>query len=165
MFRDMRRKAQILSEVECKSILKAASSGVLAVSGDDGYPYAVPLSFVYDNGSIFFHCAGAGHKYDAIKSCDKASFCVIAQHAVVPEEYTTYFKSVIAFGRVNFVDGDERLTALEKLALKYYPDDNAQHREMSINKELSRVVIVELKIEHMTGKQAIELKNADARNQ
>ena len=93
MFREMRRRKQQLSESECSAILARGTSGVLALRGDEGYPYAVPLSYVYDDRKIYFHSAKAGHKIDAIRSCSKASFCVIDQDEVVPEEYTTYFKA------------------------------------------------------------------------
>ena len=100
MFRPMRRHRQQLSQGDCAAILSRGTSGVLAVAGDGGYPYAVPLSYVYQEGTLFFHCAKAGHKLDALRRCSKASFCVIDQDQVVPPEYTTYFRSVIAFGQV-----------------------------------------------------------------
>ena len=106
MFREMRRKRQMLSEDDCKIILREGTSGVLALSGDDGYPYAVPLSYVYDGEKIFFHCAKSGHKLDAIRRNPKASFCVIGQDKVVPEEYTTDYRSVIAFGTVRILEDD-----------------------------------------------------------
>ena len=96
MFRPMRRHRQQLSQGDCAAILSRGTSGVLAVAGDGGYPYAVPLSYVYQEGTLFFHCAKAGHKLDALRRCSKASFCVIDQDQVVPPEYTTYFRSVIA---------------------------------------------------------------------
>ena len=76
MFRKMRRNKQAISFEDCEKILNENISGVLALSGDNGYPYAVPLSYVYSNGGIYFHCALEGHKIDAIKSCNKASFCI-----------------------------------------------------------------------------------------
>ena len=160
MFRDMRRKAQQLSADECEKILSECTSGVLAVSGDDGYPYAVPLSYVYNDSKLYFHCALSGHKLDAVKHCDKASFCVVEKDDVVPEEYTTYFRSVIAFGRIRLPDGDELRRALLLLARKYNPTDSEEHREAAIDRELSRTAVIELTAEHITGKQAIELKRA-----
>ena len=71
MFREMRRLGQMLSAEECESILRSATNGVLAVAGDDDYPYAVPLSFVYHEGKIYFHSAVSGHKLDAIARNDK----------------------------------------------------------------------------------------------
>ena len=157
MFREMRRKNQALSLEECILILNNGTSGVLAVSGDNDYPYAVPLSYVYHDSKIFFHCAISGHKLDAIARNEKVSFCVIDQDNVVPQEYTTYFRSVIVFGKARILEDEaEKRSALEKLAARYSPDYE-QGRLQEIDKQLKRVCVVELAIEHMTGKEAIEL--------
>lgn len=119
MFREMRRKRQLLSKEDTQKILYQGTSGVLAVSGDDGYPYAVPLSYVYDGEKIYFHSAKSGHKLDAIVKNPKASFCVIDQDNIVPDEYTTYFRSVIVFGTIHILhDEAEKREAIEKLAGK-----------------------------------------------
>ena len=102
MFREMRRKRQALSPGDCAAVLCRGTSGVLAVAGDGGYPYAVPLSYGYDGEKLYFHCAKAGHKLDAIRRSPKVSFCVIDQDRVVPEEYTTYFRSVIVSAPCGF---------------------------------------------------------------
>ncbi len=158
MFREMRRKNQQLTKDECDFILKIATSGVLALEGDDGYPYAVPLSYMYDGEKIYFHCAKEGHKIDAIKRNPKASFCVIERDDVVPEEYTTYFRSVIAFGNVRILeDREEKHDAIEKLALKYAPNDDAKNRERFIQLEWAPLCMLEMTIDHVTGKEAKEL--------
>lgn len=157
MFRDMRRSAQALSEGECEAVLERGTSGVLAVSGDDGYPYAVPLSYVYDGPRIVFHCAGQGAKLDALARCEKVSFCVVDLDQVVPSRYTTYFRSVIVFGHTRILaDAREKREALELLAAKYSPDDEVG-RLREVADTLERVCIVEIAIDHMTGKQAREL--------
>ena len=91
MFREIRRKNQLLSTEETIKIFERGTSGVLALLGDNDYPYAVPISYVYCDGILFFHGAKTGHKIDAIAKCGKASFCVIDEDNVVPEEYTTFF--------------------------------------------------------------------------
>ncbi len=156
-FRKMRRQRQQLSDEESIGILKKATSGTLALLGDGGYPYAVPISYVYDDGKLYFHSALAGHKVDAIRACDKASFCVIDQDNVKPAEYTTYFRSVIAFGRIHIVEDEEEKLAIARiLGNKYNP-----HQEEALQKELehglSRMLAIRLDIEHLTGKEAIEL--------
>ncbi len=157
MPREMRRKKQELSQSECIAILERGTSGVLAVLGDDGFPYAVPLSYVCDEGRLLFHCAPAGHKLDAIERCAKASFCVVDKDDVVAAEYTTYFRSVIAFGRARIIrDEADRRQALELLAAKYTPDDE-EGRLQEVDKLIGRTCMVELSIEHLSGKQAIEL--------
>ena len=156
MFREMRRKKQALTAEETAEILKRNTSGVLSLNGDDGYPYGVPLSYVYLDSKLYFHCAGAGHKLDSILKDDKVSFCVIDQDQVVGEEYTTYFRSVIAFGRARVLEGAEKLRPLVELCEKYYPGHLEQTRQKAEH-ALKNVSIVEVTIEHMTGKTAMEL--------
>lgn len=161
MFRELRRKRQALSRADCEAVLSRGTSGVLALAGDDGYPYAVPLSYLYEDGKLLFHCAKAGHKLDAVARCDKASFCVIDQDRVVPEEYTTYFRSVIAFGRIRVIGDDgERRAAVERLALKYHPGDTQENRNRYIDKEWAPLCMLEMTVEHLSGKQATELLQA-----
>ena len=153
----MRRFKQELSHDECEKILFDGREGVLALSGDEGYPYAVPLNYVYSGGAIYFHCAGSGHKIDAIKKCDKASFCVIEKGDIVQEKYTTFFRSVIVFGRISEVnDEKEKYDGIKTLTEKYCPDYK-DGIEAAIEKEWNRLNMLKLEIEHMSGKQAIEL--------
>lgn len=79
MFRSMRRSAQALTKEQCIDILKKRTSGVLSLLGDNGYPYGVPMSFVYVDGKLLFHSALSGHKIDALQRCKKSSFTVIEQ--------------------------------------------------------------------------------------
>ncbi len=153
----MRRKRQLLSQDESLSILESATAGTLALLGDNDYPYAVPISYVYADGKLFFHSAMAGHKVDAIRKCDKASFCVIAQDEVHPEKYTTFFRSVIAFGRIHIIEDErEKLEVAKLLGNRYNPNqDEALQKE--IESGLSRMLAIRFDIEHLTGKEAIEL--------
>lgn len=156
MFRKMRRFKQQLTNEEALEILKNCKSGVLAVSGDDGYPYTVPLNFVYKNGKIYFHCAKNGHKLDAIKQNNKVSFCVIDKNEVDAENLTTLFKSVVVFGRAKIMSDTEKIkSAMTVFGLKYNNDVAAVEKE--IQREWNGLCCVEITIEHITGKQAIEL--------
>jgi nitroimidazol reductase NimA-like FMN-containing flavoprotein (pyridoxamine 5'-phosphate oxidase superfamily) len=157
MFREMRRKEQLLSETETIGILQSCTSGVLAVQGDDDYPYAVPLSYVYQDEKIFFHCAKAGHKLDGIRKNTKVSFCVIKTDDVQQETYTTHYRSVIVFGRARILTDDrEKRAALECLVQKYSPDYIAGGQS-EIDKGWNKVCVVEIQAEHITGKAAIEI--------
>lgn len=159
MFRKMRRFKQELSEAETVQILKEGSSAVLGVMGDGGYPYTVPINYVYADGKVFFHCAKQGHKLDAIRRCDKVSLCVIAKDDLVPEELTTYFRSVILFGRARVLEGEEEIfRAAQVFGLKYNPDREKVDGE--IRKEREALCCVEITVEHLAGKEAIELRRA-----
>ena len=156
-FREMRRRRQQLSTEEAVAILQKSTAGTLALLGDNDYPYAVPLSYVYQDGRIYFHSALTGHKVDAVRKNEKASFCVIEQDDVQPKKYTTFYRSVIAFGRVHVVDDEaEKMCMARMLGNRYNPnDDVALSRELESG--LSRMLMIRLDIEHLTGKQAIEL--------
>lgn len=158
MFREMRRRKQALRLDEIQAVLNRGTSGVLALSGDNDYPYAVPISYVYDGEKLYFHCAKSGHKLDAVRRNSKASFCVIDQDKIIPEEYTSYFRSVIVFGQIQIVeDADKKRTAIEKLAVKYAPKDDDTGRKKAIERDWKPLCMLEMTIEHMTGKEAIEL--------
>lgn len=158
MFREMRRFKQQLSEEQCIEILKEAPRGTLAVLGDDDYPYTVPLDHFYEDGKLYFHCAKEGHKLDAIKRSDKCSFCVLDK-GVLDETDTDgefyFFNSVVVFGRIRQIeDPDEIIKQVRKLAHKYYT--NLDSVERDIAKNGPRTALLELTIEHMTGKHVHE---------
>lgn len=154
MFSKMRRKNQSLSKEDCLEILRSCPTGVLGVVGPDGYPYAVPLNYVYDSGRVLFHCAKEGHKLDCIDHHDKVSFCVIQKDKVMPQEFATDYRSVILFGRAKVLTDDRsRRQALERLNEKYSPDLPEEGRK-EIDKGWNAVCIVEIEIEQMTGKKA-----------
>lgn len=155
MFREMRRKNQRLEEAQSIEIIKKASHGVLALLGDDGYPYAVPMSYVYDHGKLYFHGAKAGHRFDAVNRCEKASFCVVAQDEVIPEQYATHYKSVIAFGKIRIIEEEtEKRQAIELLADKYHPKATKAFRNHFIDVEMQALCMFVMEIEHLTGKGA-----------
>ena len=157
MFREMRRSRQKLEAGECEGILRSATSGVLSVVGDGGYPYGVPLSYVYADGRLVFHSAMAGHKVDAIRANPKASFTVVERDDVLPEEYTTIFRSVIVFGQVRIVeDRDEKVALLRALGDHYWPGHDRELDE-EIAPRLDRMLVLVFDIEHLSGKQAKEL--------
>lgn len=156
MFRAMRRSRQELEKSECINILNAGKTATVAVLGDDDYPYAVPLNYIYFNDKIYFHCAKTGHKLDAIKKCDKVSVSIVAQDDIIEEKYTTYFKSVICFGRAKIMTDEAKMReAVTELAKKYCPSQ-LDGIEAEVNKEFSQMAMVEIEVEHMSGKQCIE---------
>lgn len=157
--REMRRGKQALTPEQCGGVLERNTSGVLAVTGDGGYPYAVPLSYVWRDGTLYFHWAVAGHKLDAVRADSRASFCVVDQDDVVPEEYTTYYRSVIVFGRVRIVDDPaEKRRAIEALSQKYRPGF-PEEMAAEIDGAWDRFCVARLTAELVTGKQARELMN------
>ena len=157
-FREMRLIKQQLTDQEIKDILIRNTCGTLALLGDEGYPYCVPLSYVYDDNKFYFHSAKTGHKIEAIKNYEKASFAIIDKYELVPEEYTAYFRSVIAFGKVKLLEDPQEIRfALDLLGKKVRPGFEKE-RLNEVNISLPKVSIIEFTIEHKSGKESIELR-------
>ena len=152
----MRRYRQLLSEQSTKEILYSATNGILSLLDPDEEPYGVPLSYVYDGDRcIYFHSAVDGHKIECITTDNRCSFCVVSQDMILPEKFTTCFRSVIVKGTVNIVtDHDEMIKGLLLLCEKYSPGVDSDDE---ISQCISRVAVLRLDIDSMTGKEAIEL--------
>ena len=153
MFREMCRSHQALPQEECAAILDRGTHGVLALAGDEGYPYARPISYVYADGKLYFHCAKSGHKLDAIGRCPKASFCVVTKADIVPDAYNCLFLSTVAFGRVRPAkDEQEKRRALELMIDKYSKGFEEGGRKY-INVSWDEVQAFVIELEHITGKK------------
>lgn len=153
MFRKMRRFKQAVSKEECINILNTEKRGVLSVIGDNGYPYSIPMDFYYDENEnkIYFHSAKEGHKIDSIKTCGKACFTTWNKGFQREGDWAWYVTSIVAMGKAELVNDDNIVyEKIRKLGLKYYP--SAEEVDVEIKKDIHRVQIIALAIEHMTGK-------------
>lgn len=151
MFRSMRRKGSQLTDDECIEILNKEPRGVLALLGDDEYPYAIPMDHVYIDGKIYFHGAQTGHKHDAIKKHEKVSYCVMNKGVKARDSWWYTFKSVIIFGKIKILtNDDEKIDKLTRLGDKFFPTHEETLNE--IDRLLDKTEVFELTINHMTGK-------------
>ncbi len=153
MFRDMRRRKQLVSDNECREILKSEKRGVLSVIGDDGYPYGVPMNFYYDEeeNTLYFHGAKQGHKIDAIKRCAKVCFTTWNRGSQKDGDWAFYLTSVIAMGEAELVDDVAVVCEkAHKIADKYFP--SKEEIEAEWQKDGNRIQIIAVHIQHMTGK-------------
>ena len=160
-YRTMRRFKQQLPPDEAEQIMATATNGTLSLVDSRGEPYGVPMSFVSDGAQrIYFHCAREGRKMECLRACGRASFCIVAQDDVQPATFTTYYRSVIASGRIATVDDrDETVAALRMLCAKYSPGFDCT---AEIEGAIDRVAVLRLDIESVTGKEAIELTHRRA---
>ena len=153
----MRKERKALSQDTVNNILHTARRGVLAMNGDDGYPYAVPLNYIYDeeNQKIYFHGSMEGHKSDAIKACDKVCFTVCGEEIIKEEKWAPFMQSVVLFGRCHIVEDRQRAMALLKqLAMKYYPGETLVDEGIARAGNVTQMY--EISIEHITGKTVQE---------
>ena len=154
-FRPLRRIKQTASQEECIALLESAPRGVLAVHGENGYPYGLPVNFVYLDGRIYFHCAKEGHKLDAIRANDKVSFTILSEPVRNDGEWWYCFTSVIVFGRISEINDPEKADKiLRALGSKYFPE--GYDMETDIIRNGPHALILELTIDHVSGKHVRE---------
>lgn len=149
----IRRKDRIMETVAAHKLLEAGEYGVLATTGPDGWPYAVPLSYIKADNALYFHCALTGHKIEHITANPKVCFTVVGKtQPVYDKNFTTYYESVVVFGQIFEVRAVARKTALlMQLAQKYLPGD-MDKAPADIAKSLARTAVYGIKIEQLTGK-------------
>ena len=174
MFREIRKKKNAITADAAESLLEKSRRGVLAVNGDDGYPYAIPVNYFYDRNEqkIYFHGARAGHKVDALRhqlqdadgrtfkvdalrASDKVCFTVYGNETIREEAWAPYMQSTVVFGRCRLLEtGEETLALLKRFAMKYYPDEKLADEEIAQAGRAAQVF--EIEIEHLSGKEVQE---------
>ncbi|ASS37521.1 pyridoxamine 5'-phosphate oxidase family protein [Mogibacterium pumilum] len=157
MFRKMRNKKKELSEESAKRLLREAPRGIIAVNGDEGYPYAVPINYLYDEerNRIYFHGLRSGYKVDSLKVSDKICFTVYGNETIKEESWAPFVQSVVVFGRCRTIENrDDMLEALKNFAMKYYPNEKMVLDEIKATG--NAVQMFEIEIEHLTGKEVQE---------
>ncbi len=152
MFRPMRRSRQQLSDEESIRILRECSFGVLSLPGENGYPYGVPMNYVYAEGALYFHGAATGLRRDAVGEGCKVSFTVVEKWDVDAAALTSHYRSVILFGHFRpLPKGEESEKAALLLGLRFLDDEKAVREEVEREKKALRCYVLE--IESMSGKE------------
>jgi nitroimidazol reductase NimA-like FMN-containing flavoprotein (pyridoxamine 5'-phosphate oxidase superfamily) len=155
MFRKMRRAGKELSKETAEKILNEASYITLALHGDDGYPYSLPVNHIYADGKVYFHCALEGHKLDAIGGDERVSFSVVARSDVISAKFHTDFLSAVAFGRARVVSDDAaKRSALVRMLEKFSPE-HMEAGKKYMESDLHKAAIVEITIEHLSAKAGV----------
>ena len=147
----MRRRERELTREAAEKILAEGEYGILTTCGEDGWPYGVPLSYVYHDGKLYFHGALTGHKLTNLAYNEKASFTVVGHTRVLQEAFSTVYQSAIAFGIFRPVEAEKQREALMLLAGKYCPD-NLENAGRYTDKMLGHVGVYCMEILHLSGK-------------
>lgn len=151
MFREIRRQDRKLNDEYAVEILKKGEYGILSTISPNGYPYGVPLNYVYIDGNIYFHCAKEGHKLDNITKNDKVSFCVVGETSLIPESFSTRYESVVIFGQAVEVDSEEKERVLMDL-LKKYAHEYMKEGKTFIKDVGKDTKVIKINIQHISGK-------------
>jgi len=157
MFRELQRKNKQISMDECIELLRKETRGVLSVLGDGDYPYGMPMNHWYneEDGKIYFHCGKSGHRLDALRKCNKVSFCTYDSGYREEGDWALHVKSVIVFGRIEVIDEMDTIVDItKKLSYKFTQDE--EYIRTEIEKYAKATLLLQLTPEHICGKQITE---------
>ena len=157
MFRELQRKNKQISMEECIELLKKETRGVLSVLGDDDYPYGMPMNHWYneEDGKIYFHCGKSGHRLDALRKCNKVSFCTYDSGYREEGDCALHVKSVIVFGTMEIIDDMDTIADIaRKLSYKFTQDE--EYIRTEIEKYAKATLLLQLTPEHICGKLVTE---------
>jgi nitroimidazol reductase NimA-like FMN-containing flavoprotein (pyridoxamine 5'-phosphate oxidase superfamily) len=148
----MRRSDRELDRAETDEILANGIYGVLSMNGDDGFPYGVPLNYVYTGDSIYLHGAVEGERLARIQKDNSVSFCVVGKASVLPEKFSIDYSSAIVFGKANIIVEDEqKLKIMLSFVDKYSGAFKEKGEEYAVS-SLHKVKCIRIDIERITGK-------------
>ncbi len=151
--REMQHIKRKLSDEKTMELLKSGEHGILALNGDDGYPYAVPITYSVFDGFIYFHSGNHGYKIDILKKNTKACFSVILNVEVLPSKFSAAFESVIVTGDISFVeDKEEKMRALEFLLDQFSPDHKEAGMKFAHGPFGEKTAVFKMKIKEISGK-------------
>lgn len=151
MFREMRRIDRALPQEEIETLLNNGEYGFLSTVGNNGYPCIVPVSYVYLENCIYFHCATEGQKLDNIRQNDKVSFSVVGDTKILAEKFSTNYKSVVIYGRAKEVEDEYKSKLLMEL-IKKYSNEFYEKGMKYVENAKDKTMLIKIDIDHITGK-------------
>ena len=156
-FRELTRKNKQIPSAECSELLTKETRGVLAVNGDSGYPYAMPMNHFYnaEDGCIYFHCGRGGHRLEALERSDKVSFCVCEQGYRREGEWAYTVRSVIVFGRMTVIDDMDTIVSITTALCRKFACSEEYIRS-EIESYGHETLLLKLIPEHICGKLVTE---------
>ena len=148
-----RSEKEITDESAIEAIINASLVCRLALSDGD-QPYIVPLSFGYQDRTLYFHSALEGKKIDILRKNNRICFEFDVNNKIIEAEkackWGMKYQSVIGFGKAVFVENAEEKQKALNIIFSHYSDRNSQFPDKAIKK----IAIIKIEIESMTGKHS-----------
>lgn len=154
----VRRTDKLMSDARTLELLAQGTCGRLATVGPDGWPYVVPLLYVWRDGEVWVHNTSArGHLRDNVAHEARVCFEIDEAGEIFPYgrfecDTTVAYCSVVVFGRIRIVEDAARKAAFfDALMAKY--GDPAWDRPRQFYPRLDQVTVYAISVERLSGKE------------
>ncbi len=150
----MRRKdREIIDKSQIEDIIKQSQVCRLGMS-DNNIPYIVPMCFGYENDVVYLHGATEGMKIDILKKNPKVCLEFEIDTELIKSDqacnWDMKYKSVIAMGKLSFLETIEEKRKAFNIIMKQYSKDTFSFPDQALNK----TAVMKVKISRMTGKKS-----------
>jgi len=148
-----RHEKEITDKAKVEDVIQRAKVCRLGLCDQD-QPYVVPLCFGYENGTLYCHSAPEGRKLDMVRSNPKVCFELDVDQEFAPNDeackWSLRYRSVIGFGTATVVEVPAAKRRGLDVIMAHYADGPFTYEDQAID----RTVVIQVAVEHMTGKQS-----------
>ena len=155
----LRRADRLMPEFDTLAMLQQGFAGRLAVIGTDGYPYCVPLLYLWLDGEVWLHTTRAhGHLHSCINAEPRACFEIDEPEEVFPYgrfecDTGLAYRSVILFGRIRAVEDRLAKQRFFEALMRKYAKSSWQERPRDFFPRMDQISMCAITVERMTGKR------------
>ena len=152
--RNLRRKDRELTQEECLYLIKHTSHAVMSTTDNSGTPYGVPVTPIWLNGKIYFHCSKmGGRKVDNLKQNAKVSLCYIGSGDISQKEFAVNFASVIVAGTAHEITNPAEIKRIQLEICKVHaPEAGEKAAEAYFGKTGGGITVWEITPTKISGK-------------
>lgn len=147
----VRRQDRLLGEAEALEILRVGEYGYLSMRDEEGV-YGVPVNYVLDGETIYFHSASEGRKLRCVEYDPRVSFCVVGNVDLRPQELTTNYRSVIVSGEASIVEDRELKRHVLRLLVAKYSAHYCEQGDAAIQRSADHTSVISIKVESISAK-------------
>ena len=151
----MRRLDLVLSQEEALAIVDENQFAVLCLNDPAGRPYGLPMDYVRQGNSLYFHGSKEGRKVNSMKATPWACAVIIGENEIVPNKFGRKYKSVIVEGGIELIDEPEFKRQVMTWVVKRKSPDYFEKGLTVIKKMLDRVLVYKMNMETVSGKHGL----------
>ena len=151
----MRRLDLVLSQEEAIAIVDENQFAVLCLNDPAGRPYGLPMDYVRQGNSLYFHGSKEGRKVNSMKATPWACAVIIGENEIVPNKFGRKYKSVIVEGGIELIDEPEFKRQVMTWVVKRKSSDYFEKGLTVIKKMLDRVLVYKMNMETVSGKHGL----------
>ena len=151
----MRRQDLALTPGESLSIIDENEFAVLCLNDPTGKPYGVPMEYVRQDQSLYFHGAKEGRKVNSMKATPWGCAVILGENEIIPQKFGRKYQSVIVEGGIELIDEPEIKRQAMIWVVQRKSPDYLEKGLTVVERMLDRVLVYKMNMEIVSGKHGL----------